>query len=275
MSTTFVQGGNGIHLFSRSWGNPQNPAIIFLHGWSGSHASWKWQYESDLAEKFYLIAVDQRGSGYSEAPSDPTAYTSGDFYAQDIKGILDAYKVKRPVLVAWSFSGLVVADYLARFGDGNIAGIVLTGSLFVTRPEGSQQMGPAAALVRDALSPDLDLQYAGLKTFLQAMGGKSMTEDELARETVVSMMTPPHVRAALLQRSVDHTTTWSALQVPALILQGDDDQVVLPATAQAFADLIPDAQLIMYKGIGHTPFREHADTVNRDLTHFVLHEASR
>jgi len=118
-----VPGGGGLKLHVREWGNPNAPAIFFIHGWSQHHLCWQAQIESALAESHRLVAMDLRGHGQSEAPLEAEHYTRGELWAEDVRNVLKALDLRDAILVGWSYGGFIIGDYLRRYGDGDIAGI--------------------------------------------------------------------------------------------------------------------------------------------------------
>ena len=78
----FVEGSDGTRLFAREWGNPDGPAILFIHGWSQSSASWQAQTEGSLADEFRIVAYDWRGHGASDAIHDPAVHQDGGLIAE-------------------------------------------------------------------------------------------------------------------------------------------------------------------------------------------------
>ncbi len=68
MNIHSIQGGGGVRLHVREWGNASGPSILFVHGWSQNHLCWSKQYQSELATSYRLVALDLRGHGMSEAP---------------------------------------------------------------------------------------------------------------------------------------------------------------------------------------------------------------
>ena len=113
MEIATVIGGGGTRLHVREWGRRDGPPILFVHGWSQHHLAWRHQIESALADEFRLVAIDLRGHGMSEAPTEVEAYTNGALWAADIAGVIAQRKLVKPVLVSWSFGGFVISDYLA------------------------------------------------------------------------------------------------------------------------------------------------------------------
>ena len=118
-----VTGGGGVALHVREHGDPDAAAaIVFVHGWSQCDRCWDRQFEGQLASSFRLVAFDNRGHGMSDRPSDPAAYTDGRTWAEDLAAVIEGAGLSRPVVVAWSYGGFIVADYVRAYGDGALAG---------------------------------------------------------------------------------------------------------------------------------------------------------
>src|SRR2546430_3044604 len=121
-------GGGGITLHAREWGNPDGPAILFVHGWSQCDLCWSGQVDSQLAASFRMVTFDNRGHGTSGKPLDPACYADERLWADDLAAVIDQASLERPVLVAWSYAGFIVTDYVRAHGDAGIAGIDLVGA---------------------------------------------------------------------------------------------------------------------------------------------------
>ncbi|MFW6024465.1 MAG: alpha/beta fold hydrolase [Dichotomicrobium sp.] len=262
-----VEAPDGVTLAVQEWGDPDGPAILFVHGFAASHLVWRKQViDPELAEDFRMITFDTRGSGMSEKPTDPEFYHDGERHANDIAAIIDELELDRPVLVAWSSGGLVVGDYISQHGDGAIGGLVFAGGIFVRDPD---LYGPATAELPSMASPDLATNVAATMRFVAAQferdpGGAA--EHELL---ATMMMTPPDVRGALLERPAISADAWVDVNVPVRIIHGEEDRVIRPAMAEEGRRLIPQARLTLREGIGHAPFLEDSETFNRDLADFI------
>ena len=142
MEIATVIGGGGTKLHVREWGRRDASPILFVHGWSQHHLAFRRQLESPLSNDFRLVALDLRGHGMSEMPTDLAAYTNGDIWAADIAAVIEQRGLKRPVIVAWSYGGYVVSDYLERHGDGNVAGVNYVGWSVVVGEPAPHFVGP-------------------------------------------------------------------------------------------------------------------------------------
>src|SRR2546423_766961 len=117
-----VRGGGGVRLHAREWGNERAPALLLIHGWSQSDLCWTKQVAGELADRFRVVTFDLRGHGLSEKPSGLKHYADEQQWADDVAAVIEQTGLERPVLVAWSYGGFVVADYLRAYGDGGISG---------------------------------------------------------------------------------------------------------------------------------------------------------
>ena len=87
-----------------------------------SHLSWSKQFDSPLALKFRLLTYDFRGHGGSDKPVDRYFYNDSVKFAEELRAVMDAAGVQRPILVGWSFGTRIIADYLLKFGSAGLAG---------------------------------------------------------------------------------------------------------------------------------------------------------
>jgi non-heme chloroperoxidase len=265
-----VIGGAGVGLHAREWGDPDGPAIVFVHGWSQCDLCWRAQVGSPLAARFRMVTFDLRGHGTSERPPAPGGYTDERLWADDVAAVLDQLTVERPVLVGWSYGGFVIGDYLRVHGEASIAGIDLVGAAVRLSPPTFEHIGPGfLETAPEACVPDLGTNIAAIQRFLRRSTVQALP-DEL-RDTALgwNMAVPPEVRGALITRRVDSDDVLRQLTVPVLVSHGRQDEMVLPSMAEHVLDVCPTAVASWYDGVGHMPFLEDAERFNRELAEFV------
>jgi pimeloyl-ACP methyl ester carboxylesterase len=266
-----VEGGGGLRLHAREWGNPQGPAILLIHGWSQSHMSWSYQLESHLADEFRLVALDNRGHGMSEKPPEAEHYRDERLWADDVAAAISALNLERPVLVGWSYGGFIICDYVRAHGEGAIAGINFVGAAVMLN-EAYDNIGPGfLENAPDATADDLPTNIAGMRRFVRACTAKPMSEEDFETTLCFNMVVPAQVRGALVTRRIDSDDVLSGLTVPALVTHGEEDTVVLPSMARHVLDVCPTAEASWYEGVGHAPFFEDAERFNRELADFTRH----
>ena len=127
---------DGLTIAAYAWGNPAGREIVFMHGYSQCYLSWRRQIEDlDLASEFRMVAYDLRGHGASSQPRDRELYKHDKVWADDLKAVIDAAGMKRPTLVAWSYAGRIVADYVKAHGQDTHRGRELRRGLDQGRPQ--------------------------------------------------------------------------------------------------------------------------------------------
>ena len=270
-ATHEILGGGGLKLHAREWGNPGGPALLFIHGWSQSDLCWLNQVRGDLADTFRIVTFDLRGHGLSEKPSRPEQYADGQLWADDVAAVIDQTGLERPTLVAWSYGGYIVADYLRAYGDARIGGINLVGAGVILRPPTFDHIGPGMLEnAQEMCVPDLFANTAATQRFLRACTSRPLNHDELDAALAWNMVVPPAVRGALLSRELDGSDALASTSVPVLVTHGQGDAIILPSMAEHTLTVCPAATASWYDGIGHMPFWEAADRFDRELADLAL-----
>ena len=269
-----VSGGGATMLHAREWGNADGPAILFIHGWTQTDLCWGRQVSSPLADTHRLVTFDIRGHGRSGKPLDASSYTDAQLWADDLAAVIEHTRLNRPVLVAWSYGGFIVGDYLRAYGDGAIAGIDLVGAAVLMQPPTFDRIGPgllenAAA----AFSPDLATSIAGIRRFVRACSVEPLDDELWTAALCWNMLTPPEVRQALLSRELDETDVLSQASVPVLVTHGRRDAIVLPSMAEYTLERCPAAVASWYDDSGHLTFVEATERFNRELAAFTADAA--
>jgi pimeloyl-ACP methyl ester carboxylesterase len=264
-ATHDLRGGGGLRLHVREWGNPQGPPIVFVHGWSQCQLCWSRQTAGTLADDFRLVTFDLRGHGMSEQPLEPEHYTDARLWAEDLNAVIELLAPDRPVVVAWSYGGYVVTDYLRAYGEDAIAAVDLVGGA-VLRTPGFDHIGPGLLEnAGDACGPDLPTSIAAIQRFLRACTVKPLGAEDWNAALCWNMVVPPEVRGALFAREIDADDVLSDLSVPVLVTHGRADAIVLPSMAEHVLATCRTATASWYDDIGHLPFVEDPARFDREL----------
>ena len=262
---------DGTAVAYRLLGDPAARPLVLIHGWAQSSSSWGPELLAALAERFRVVAIDLRGHGHSGVPEG--GYDSPGQWADDIESVLDAAGVGEgagAILLGWSYGGVVVADYLAARGEGRVAGIVLCGAVTSLSRSAGGAIGPAMKEVTSggAFDEKPSVALAAFTSFGNAMM-RSGSGPDGQRILGLSLATPPAVRQALLTRKVDNDEALRALGVPALVIHGAHDGVVLPSAGQANAEMIPGGRYVEFAGSAHAPFLEETPRFLSELDAFA------
>lgn len=262
-----IHSSDGLVLAGYEYGNPNGPEILFIHGFSQCSRCWSNQFFSPvLANDFRLIAFDVRGHGASEKPMDLRRYTDDRLFADDVHSVMEAFNLRRPVLVGWSYAGRVVSDYVEAYGTRRIAGINYVCARTNNNPAYN---GPGTDFLGDMSGNDLEANMNATRAFVRACYEKQPSPEEFEAVFDYNMLVPPGIRGAHLSRPASDGGILIKLDVPVLVTQGSEDKLVLRGLGELTAAAVPGARLSLYDGIGHAPFAEDAARFNRELAEFV------
>ncbi|MDF3309178.1 alpha/beta fold hydrolase [Rhodococcus sp. T2V] len=264
-------GVDGTSLVYSVTGDPDARALVLLHGWAQSSKCWGAGVLDELADRYRVIAVDLRGHGYSGAPV--AGYDDSAIWAGDVDAVLTAEGVTSgAVLLGWSYGGLVICDYLASHGTSAVDGVVLVGAITsIGRGEAGGKVGAAMrAAIPGAMSEEPREAIRALGAFGTALTGPPEGKGAQSQALFgASLATPPHVRAALFNRSASHDDLLRSLDVPVLVLHGTEDSVVDISAGRHAADLIPQARASFWEGCDHGPFVEDPGRFVKEVGAFV------
>lgn len=259
---------DGVKIAVRCWGNRRGPPIVFIHGFAQSGLAFIRQVrDARLADKYHLITYDLRGHGASDKPVDRAAYQTGRLWADDLRAVSIAVEAKRPVLVAWSFGGRVVWDYLEEHGETSVAGAQLVGSSWYKRA--GWESAVSAASLPLMLDSDLPTNIAGTAAFLASCFAIPPSPDEFAHMLAYNMVQPPEVRRLITGRPQQSDEFISSLTLPLAFVVGEKDLHCFPQASRASAGRIRGATTLEMPNVGHAPFFEDAPTFNAQLDAFA------
>ncbi|TQU27976.1 alpha/beta fold hydrolase, partial [Xanthomonas perforans] len=259
---------DGVRLAVQEHGATDGPAIVFVHGLLGSRINWDAQLADVRLQRYRLITYDLRGHGASGRPAAASAYQEGMRWADDLAAVLKAANARQAVLVGWSLGGAVISNYLSRYGDTGLAGVVYVDGVIELRAE---QLGAHPAVYRDLVSPDLRTHLQAVQDFLRlcfaTQPAVPVFETLLANASLASW----DMQRAVQGMSID-VGGLQRTRLPVLLMYGARDALVAtePTVARA-RQLQPRAQTVLYPDAGHAPFLEDSARFNQDLLRFVDH----
>lgn len=265
---------DGTSLFYKDYGRGR--PVILSHGWPLSSDAWDAQIFHLVSRGFRCIAHDRRGFGRS---SQPWEGNHMDQYADDLAELITALDLKDAVLVGHSTGGGEVARYVGRHGTKRIAKLVLVGAvppiMLKTKdnPGGLPQDvfdGFRAAYLADRAQFFLNIASGPFFGFNRP--GATVSQG-LIQSWVRQGMCSGFKNAYDCIRAfseTDFTEDLRRIDVPTLILHGDDDQIVpIDASARRSVTLVKNAVLKIYPGGSHSPADTGAAEFNRDLETFA------
>jgi non-heme chloroperoxidase len=275
---SFITTKDGVEIFYKDWGPRDAQPIVFHHGWPLSSDDWDTQMLFFLQHGYRVVAHDRRGHGRSAQVADGHDM---DHYAADAAAVFEHLDFRDAVHVGHSTGGGQVARYVARFGQPQkrVAKAVLVSAVTPlmlkteSNPEGTPIEvfdGFRTALAANRAQFYMDVAsgpfYGFNRPGVQPIQG---TIQNWWRQGMIGGA-KAHYDGIKAFSETDLTEDLEAIEVPTLILHGDDDQVVpIAASAPRAARLVRGAQLKVYKGYPHGMLATHADVLNQDILSFV------
>jgi non-heme chloroperoxidase len=271
---SFVTTKDGVGIFYKDWGHGQ--PIVFHHGWPLSSDDWDAQMLFFVQHGYRVVAFDRRGHGRSSQVSEGHDM---DHYAADADAVVEHLELRDAVHIGHSTGGGEVAAYVARFGRGRVAKAVLVSAV------------PPLMLKTPANPDGLPIEvFDGLRSALAANRAQFFRDlpagpfygfnrpDVTTVEGVVAnwwrqgMMgsAKAHYEGIKAFSETDFTEDLKAIDVPTLVMHGDDDQIVPYKDAALLSvKLLKHGTLKIYPGYPHGMLTTHADVINPDLLAFI------
>jgi non-heme chloroperoxidase len=277
MSSSTITTKDGAHIYYKDWGDGQ--PIVFHHGWPLSADDWDAQMMFFLSHGYRVIAHDRRGHGRS---SQTSTGNDMDTYASDVAQLAAHLDLHNAVHVGHSTGGGEAARYVARYGAGRVGKAVLIGAVPPIMVKSDNNPGGIPMEVfngfREALAANRAQFFrdvpAGPFYGFNRPGAKVSQGviDNWWRQGIMGGA-KPHYDCIKAFSETDFTDDLKAIDVPVLIMHGDDDQIVpIANSALLAAKLVSKGTLKVYAGLSHGMCTTHHEVINRDLLAFIKAE---
>ncbi|ROO61634.1 non-heme chloroperoxidase [Micromonospora sp. Llam0] len=264
---------DGTQLYYKDWGS--GPAVVFSHGWPLNADAWDGQLLFLAQQGFRVIAHDRRGHGRSSQSPEGNDMNG---YADDLAAVIEALGLTDTTLIGHSTGGGEVARYIGRYGTGRVAKVVLISAvppIMVQTPDNPDGL-PLAVFdeMRAGLADDRAQFYQDLAIKFYGVNrpGAEVSDGILHQFWSWSMQAGlwNAYQSVAAFSETDFRDDLAAFDVPTLVMQGDDDQIVpIKNASMKTAQLVSGAQEVYYPGAPHGITATHQDQVNQDLLTFL------
>jgi len=267
------ENGCDIQLYYKDLGKGQ--PVVFSHGWPLSADAWDDQMLFLASHGYRVIAHDRRGHGRS---GQPWSGNDMDTYADDLAKLVESLDLKEAIHVGHSTGGGEVARYIGRHGTGRVAKAVLIGAVppIMLKTDANPGGMPMDAFdgIRAGVLADRSQFFKDLSGPFYGANRPGSTVSQGLRDSfwLQGMLAGFNGVYDCIKAfsETDFTDDLKKIDVPTLIMHGDDDQIVpIADSAMLSSKLVKGATLKIYPGAPHGLCSTHKAQVNADLLDFI------
>jgi non-heme chloroperoxidase len=249
--------------------------VVLIHGYCLSGQSWEKQETALLAAGRRVITYDRRGFGASSRPSVGYDY---DTFAADLNVLLNELDLREVVLAGFAMGAGEVARYLGLYGSARVSRAVMLAPVppFLLKT-GDNPHGIERSVFTEIMADITADRPAAIKTFLDRsynidiLGGSRVSDQAWQASFHVAVAASPRAALACVSACLeDFRGDLAAINVPVLVVQGDQDRILPPeVTGSRLPPLVKNSRYTSIEGGPHAITWTHADEVNQALIDFI------
>jgi non-heme chloroperoxidase len=269
---------DGVEIFYKDWGPKDAQPIVFHHGWPLTSDDWDTQMLFFLGQGYRVVAHDRRGHGRSSQVSDGHDM---DHYAADAAAVVEHLDLRNAVHIGHSTGGGEATRYVARYGQpqGRVAKLVLIGAVPPLMLRTPADPGGLPLEAFDGLRKELAgnraqfyIDFPSGPFYGYNRPGAKPSQAIIQNWWRQGMMgsAQAHYKGIKAFSETDFTEDLKIIEVPTLVMHGDDDQIVpIANSALLSVKLLKKGTLKVYPKFPHGLCTTHAEVVNPDLLAFI------
>jgi non-heme chloroperoxidase len=264
---------DGTELYYKDWG--EGPVVTFSHGWPLDADAWDGQMLFLVQHGYRCVAHDRRGHGRSSQPSNGNDM---DGYADDLAAVIEALDLHDATLVGHSTGGGEVARYIGRHGSGRVAKAVLLSAVppLMLKTDANPEGLPIEVFdgLREGVAKDRSQFYKNLAYPFYGANrpGAQVSQGILDQFWLWGMLAgiKGAYESVKAFSETDFTGDLRQMDMPTLVMHGEDDQIVpIKDAAYKSAKILKNAREIYYPGAPHGMTATIQDQINADLLTFI------
>lgn len=264
---------DGTEIFYKDWGTGQ--PIVFHHGWPLTSDDWDAQMMFFLEKGYRVIAHDRRGHGRSTQTSEGNDM---DTYVEDVAELTKALDLKDAIHVGHSTGGGEVIRYLAKYGKGRVAKAVLVSAVtpLMIKTKDNPDGVPMSVFddIRKGTATNRQQYFQDFNEAFYGYNRKGAKVSQAIRDNywrqVMMGGIKAHYDCIKAFSETDFTADLKSVEIPVLVLHGDDDQIVPhELTSVRAVKLLQNGKSIIYPGFPHGMPTTEASTINQDILAFI------
>jgi pimeloyl-ACP methyl ester carboxylesterase len=277
--TVGKENSGNIELYYEDHGSGK--PVVLIHGYPLSGASWEKQVAALLKAGYRVIAYDRRGFGKSSQPTEGYNY---DTFAEDLHKLIAHLKLQEFTLIGFSMGGGEIARYFGKYGSKGAYKAVIIGGVppFLLKTDDNPE-GVDASVFESIQSAIIADRYAFFGDFFKNFYNTDLYLGKRVSEAVVraswNLAADASATASLAcvpSWHEDFRQDLAHVDVPTLVIHGDDDRIVpIVAAGQRTAKLIAGARIVTVKGGPHCITWTHADEVNAAILSFLAEKTTK
>jgi non-heme chloroperoxidase len=271
-----IASKEGVQIYFKDWGPKHARPLVFHHGWPLSSDDWDTQMLYFVANGYRVVAHDRRGHGRSSQVSDGHDL---DHYAADAFAVVEHLDLRNAIHIGHSTGGGEATRYVARYGKGRVAKLVLIGAVPPIMVKTPANPGGLPLEVFDGLRKQLAanraqfyLEFASGPFYSYNRPGANASQAVIQNWWRQGMMGGAKAQHDGIKAfsETDFTEDLKIIDVPTLVMHGDDDQIVpIADSALLSVKLLKNGALKVYEKFPHGMCTTHADVINSDLLAFI------
>jgi len=271
----FAEGPNGLRVHYRDQGNPDGPPLVLLHGNSATLHTWE-PLAARLDGEYRLVTLTLPGHGLTGPNANHDYSVAGMSEAVDL--VVDELDLTRFVLGGNSMGGWISWRYALAHPE-RIDALILLDSSGMPLREGEEPppLNLGFKLLQHPVGRFL-LQYVTPRSAMETSLRQSVSVENFIDDAAIARYwelyrIPGNRQAAGTRWTVDREPQYADLigdiAAPVLILWGAEDRLIYASAAETFKERLPQAEVIVYDGVGHLPMEEVPDRTAADIDAFL------